>query len=283
MLLAMFCRACGVTCLSSCFVGLQAASSTGQTRAPSTVQTHAPLVQAFERSLQPDLVLDVEEGHQHSASSSSNVKRADSLVLDVEDDETHGSLASLFEWCSVALQDLSSVGLAHGMSWYENLEEALSGLVLTSCFSGVGTAELTACQIVQTITGQSTPVDAYAATELDLSAQGMLLSHHEASKPCHVFGDVLDRMDDEDKEALKSMEGNYLAQLTELKQALAGSMDMLPSIDKREFERKRAELGTKYWETLVARARKVKFRKEAPCARHGHFCPWVPEMSGQRR
>ena len=151
-----------------------------------------------------------------------------------------------------------------------------SGIVLTSCFSGVGTFEGSARQVLDTWADCKGFVGApncvcFASTDVMPSAQRVLLAHPAASRSRHVFSDVLDRLFPADREELLEIQGKALAEYSNLKEE-----QRMDNINKKDMLCMKSRLSEEMMQHLLEVFRRVEFQTDAPCLVHKRRRPFSP-------
>jgi hypothetical protein len=190
------------------------------------------------------------------------------------------SIGELMNWPTQYLSDLHAVGTAQGLSLVSTLEKnLLQGIVLTTSYTGTGSVECAMAMIAETVgerTGKDIKLVVYSACDLATSARQCLQSHHDASRPRHVFGDLLDR--------LAPLDQNKLNEIC--KEVRAEWFEYIAEPGRNKFDRwaMRDVLGSKMKAQLLSALGKMTFLEDSYCHVHQQRCPLDPkqdpELSG---
>ena len=140
------------------------------------------------------------------------------------------------------------------------------GVVLTTCYSGMGGAE-TAAEMLAAYVENLAPgspcagIHIYSAADIMPRAQKALLGHHPALGPGHVFVDVLDRLPEDVRLTCVGIQNSKLEAFK------------LAHDDRRASATLKLTLGQELFNELSDVLDNVEFLQEAPCLRHGIKCP----------
>ena len=130
------------------------------------------------------------------------------------------SLAECMEWNAMLVAGLQQRDLLSGsQSQNRVLRKFRRGVVFTSSFSGVGSAEIAMAAIHAEVQRRCMPVFSvnlpavvfWAATDACKHARKVLLAHGSRSQPLHIFGDLLERLPKYVVDKCKKLEAEKLA------------------------------------------------------------------------
>lgn len=165
---------------------------------------------------------------------------------------------------------------ASGQSMDSAVQEKIEhGLVLTTTYSGQGTVECAAAMVVDAYgSAEASPskLVVYSACDCSPLSQKALQAHLPASRPRHVFTNILDRLYEFDRERLSGIAGEVLAKWKQV------ASQPLP---KAEMNAYKAKLGTELRHRLVLALKDVEFRPDSWCIVHRQPCPLDPKLDPQ--
>eukprot|EP00971_Amphidinium_carterae_P348186 6490367-Amphidinium_carterae.2 len=173
------------------------------------------------------------------------------------------------------------------------LKRLQSGVVLTSCYSGIGGAETAMAMLMKAAEGlgAQSKVCFYSACDIEEQCQRCLCGHHAISRPQHVFTDVLDRLNPPVRRSLTRIVEESIARYEsdlKLLSTFAGDLgvnnadvhgeaeqEVLKSLERERTElkdRSGSELVTQLLHVLCS----VDFERSCPCFACKHDCPVNP-------
>ena len=182
------------------------------------------------------------------------------------------SFSEMLDWPSQMRRDICR---APGM--LEVVQAKLSKpLVLTTHYSGLGTAELALFMVEAGIRGDSdgafTNVYLYSACESDPVARKMLMTHAgEDFRPDHVFGDILSRVPMDQLAVLKEVEAGCLAS--------AEGVMKDPSLSSPDKTQLKDKYGQRMLTQFIEILSQCQFAERDFCHVHNQLCPLRPGMA----
>ncbi len=176
---------------------------------------------------------------------------------------------ALFCWPTVALEQVRAC-----MGATENAPQAPHTIVLTTSYSGIGCAEAAAAMLAHAVSMSGIPdtrwgkLEVYRSIENTLVCQALLHSHKEASRPTHVFSDLLTLLHDTTLSSLQGLQRRWLDTYRSRLRNVVGAAQ-------------RKELLAKCSATYIAQAMRVLKRNPpntnaAACTTHERECPLCP-------
>ena len=172
------------------------------------------------------------------------------------------TLVEFLAWPSQRLEDIAR--LDH--HYVRRMQTALAhGVVLTSSYSGLGSAEF-ALGMLAKLQG-SAKVVVYSACENDKIAQRCLRGHTGPTKPRHIFADILHRVPSAKRTQLKSMVAKALEQFAE---------ERGKSPESNKWRQRLGERGASLRRALLDAMKGVELHKRAWCVVHNSYCPTNP-------
>lgn len=187
------------------------------------------------------------------------------------------TLDELLAWPAQGLASLeeADAALESNMSAIAR-DKLMGGIVLTTSYSGLGTAECALSMVVEEFARQNPGMPCnvvfYSACDVAPEARQCLLAHGRQSRPRHVFGDLLDRLYPTDKEELDII----------VDQCIRGWHRYLEGAQegqrpKAEIMAEKKRLGSEMRGLLLAFLSEVEFRPDSFCYVHEQRCPLDPK------
>ena len=164
---------------------------------------------------------------------------------------------------------------------FQDLQDlAKLGIVATSCYSGTGTYEavlhrIMTCAAKTSAASAKPQLIMYSACEVCPLARAVLASHPAASRPRHIFGDILDRVPAAVLSDLRAVEQHYMKLWQDTKAEFA-----LKNITKSEATQWHSQLSESYVASLMPIFSALEFNGEAWCYLHKKKCPISPRQGG---
>ena len=163
-----------------------------------------------------------------------------------------------------------------------NFKEVLTnGIVLTTNYSGTGSYEAMSKHVLDRAAKElgleSANIVYYAACDSDPAARYALLNHRAATRPMHVFDDVLGRLPPRTHDELHNLEAVVLAAWEDSKLEHGQG-----NINKLVLERDRKRLCDKFLTKLDAILKDVDFAAKAYCHRCRKLCFISPRANEEQ-
>ena len=177
------------------------------------------------------------------------------------------SFEELFAWPERFMQKV--VRNEQG-SWMLRNLRTCTGIVLTTSFSGIGSAEVAASMVANHLCKMGIwhgdALQVYSACEIDVSCQGVLLSHAAPCRPKHVFTDIQHILPHGLEQELRELSGSLRKQLSEMQ--FSGSQQRQEAVKT---------LAEHFHCRAVLALQDVVVQSQAYCAIHRRPCPCVPK------
>jgi hypothetical protein len=182
------------------------------------------------------------------------------------------TLTEILDFRAVVMDDLRHVDCGDGRSYLDNMHQMLkNGVVLTSTYSGLGSAELAASLLSAACDhGGGKGFKFHSACDFAKGPRCALMSHVEASAPLHVFGDVLDRLPQGARHAVVGILNRKMRQWRSTCRQ-HGKSSVTATLLKKK-------LGQSLLREVCAILNVTEFVSEAWCYKHGHMCPVDPRL-----
>ena len=184
------------------------------------------------------------------------------------------NLDECFAWTDDARAAMALYDISKGSDLCANFQNNIARkIVLTSSYSGVGTAEYALSRILASSEGSGSNFVVHSACDNCPLALRTLMAHVGPSSPDHVFVDVLDRLPPDVKEECLGLQKTMLADVKELKAAI-------PLTGMQLFNKKKCKLGDTYVARLKQILVKCDFLENAWCRKCQKYCPLSPRSDG---
>ena len=182
------------------------------------------------------------------------------------------SFEGVLAWARSNIEGLSRHDAVHGTRFAVELKAKMdTGVIMTTSYSGQGTAEACGPQVQDACAGR-TGFTVHSACDYNRIARKALLAHSCRSAPAHVFEDIMRRVHPDCAEQLVSLQRRLQAQL---QSQCAG----------QRTTKKFREAVTRLGEEMAQEAGKILdaacFLEQAPCARGGQHCCLKPARAGR--
>jgi hypothetical protein len=164
---------------------------------------------------------------------------------------------------------LMTAGLSHDSSDDDPL------VVFTTNWSGAGAGEAAAVHVQEKVLnryGSSFKVVAYSSCDNDPIYQKVLKAHVGASKPLHLFQNILDRMPAGVFEQCLKLLVEALDDFKQLKTSHTGSQSHPPTLDRATFRELKDVLSKIYLESLDRILSATVFEEKALCVLCEDYC-----------
>ena len=177
------------------------------------------------------------------------------------------SFEQLFSWPERFCKKV--VDCNEGWKMLRNLRTC-TGILLTTSFSGVGSAEVAAAMVAQQLRSMGIwhgeALQVYSSCEIDVPCQGVLLSHTAPCRPKHVFTDIQHILPHDMEQELKQLSRSLRKQLSDMQFGSSQQRQDAVKTLAEHFHR-RAELALQ----------DVIVQTQAYCAVHRRPCPCKPK------
>ena len=194
--------------------------------------------------------------------------------------EGPSTLDECLAWADAGLQSLHWHDSCHKTAFCTELADTINeGIVMTTSYSGTGSAEFAASQIIerskQALPGISANAKliVYSATEKWHVAQEVLKAHTQPSKALHRFEDILHRLPDHTFKCCKQMEAKKMNQHKALQDKFNSG-----DLSKADFMQQKTALGHSLVQGLSGILKTCAFKDHLDCLEHGMRCPVCPRQ-----
>lgn len=191
------------------------------------------------------------------------------------------NIQDCLEWSTRNLRRMAAMSATFNTDFIGNLQaNSRDGLVVTTCYSGAGTAEM-AANIALNFGVPWCPEDnnlvLYSSCDADATSQKVLMAHDLAHRPLHLFTDVLDRLPDDVRAFCLQIQQKHMRKYHILK-----AMKNKPRKKKRRLQNSQQEIAhleQDYLLRLHAVLQETKFNEEAYCQIHCQKCNINPRSN----
>lgn len=154
------------------------------------------------------------------------------------------------------------------------------GMVLTSCYTGIGTFECmaawysnVAAKVFELTEDEYKPFVCWSATDIGSLQQKCIAAHPQASRPRHRFSDVFDRLLPCDRDVLSSIENDVLRRSEEDKQKHEDGM-----LTKCGLLKRQNKLGEELLDRLCSHLEGCEFAETSWCSECNQQCNYSPRF-----
>ena len=141
------------------------------------------------------------------------------------------------------------------------------GINVTTTYSGIGIAEIAGATLTKNTMVNDALSDAglyfHSAADILPEARSALMGHWQESAPCHIFGDVVKRLEPQAEDAVRTMTRSFLQACGEVRDDIDEGMQLVHMLENS--------------------LEKAAFKATAYCFRHCKECPLAPPLLGSRR